>query len=45
MKRLAADDPVRVARTIFWEIDDQSIDQVSNQGIGESGRMCRSWGA
>lgn len=34
MKRLAADDPVRVVRTIFQEIDDQAIDQALNHRIG-----------
>ena len=37
MKRLAADDPVRVRRTCFREIDDQAIDQVFHQGIGRMG--------
>ena len=34
MKRLAADDPLRLERAIFREIDDQVIDQVLNEGIG-----------
>ena len=37
MKRLVADDPVRVVRTIFREIDDQAIDQVLYRGKGGVG--------
>ena len=37
MKRLAADDPVRVVRTLFREIYDQAIDQIFHQGIGRVG--------
>ena len=37
MKRLVADDPVRVVRTIFREIDDQAIDRVLYRGKGGVG--------
>jgi len=37
MKRLAADDPVRVVRTVFREIYNHAIDQVLHQGIGWGG--------
>ena len=46
--KLAADDPVRVVRTIFREIDDQAIDKVSNQGNRQDGswaKLFRSLGA
>jgi hypothetical protein len=34
MKWLAADDPVRVVRTIFRELEDQAIDQAITQKKG-----------
>ena len=37
MKRLHTDDPVRVVRTLFREIDDQVINQVFHRGIGRVG--------
>ena len=37
MKRLTADDPVRLVRMVFGKIDDQAIDQVFHQGIGGVG--------
>ena len=34
MKWLAADDTVRVVKTVYRELDDQAIDHAFNQRIG-----------